>query len=247
MEHPLQIQNHWAYGQTAFESTAKDIIIFPARAAVVPLHDWLPACVAHDVCNPEDPDALGDDSSFFAVTQRQWRVCVRRMLRCKRACMLSPPSLDPRLASGLFAVAKGEGRDRIIGDRRPLNSRERTIGRAHLPHCPRLRRLILKKSETVQITIRDTRDCFCLYDGPPSRVTTQVIGPRILRSWLEHLDDENWDLIDTDEMENWVYAGSAPRIVVETPDDRLEKFMNQEWYSTSKAFAQIMIVFIISI
>ena len=27
--------------------------------------------MAHDFCNPEDPDALGDDSSFFAVTQQQ--------------------------------------------------------------------------------------------------------------------------------------------------------------------------------
>ena len=38
--------------------------------------DWLPACVARDFCNPEDPDALGDDSSFFAVTQQQWRADV---------------------------------------------------------------------------------------------------------------------------------------------------------------------------
>ena len=31
----------------------------------------------------------------------------------------------------------------------------------------------------------------------------QVIGPRIRRSWLEHLNDSNWDLIDT-EIESWV-------------------------------------------
>ena len=94
------------------KSTAKDNISarisVPARAAVVPLLDWLLACVAHHCCNPEDPDALGDDSSFFAVTQQQWRACVRRMLRCKLACTLPPSSLDPRLASGAFAVAKDE-------------------------------------------------------------------------------------------------------------------------------------------
>ena len=49
----------------------------------VPLLDWLPVSVAHDFCNPKDPDALGDDSSFFPVTQQQWRACVRRMLRCR--------------------------------------------------------------------------------------------------------------------------------------------------------------------
>ena len=96
----------------------------------------------------EDPDALGDDSSFFAM-------CFR-MLRCKLACILPSSSLDPRLASGAFAVAKDDNRDRFIGDRRSLNSREKSIGRAHLHHCPGLRRLKSARSETVQITIRDT-------------------------------------------------------------------------------------------
>ena len=57
--------------------------------------------------------------------------------------------------------------------------------------------MILKKSRTVQITIRDTKDCFDLNAVPPSRVTKQVIGPRIPRSWLEHLDDAKWDVVDT--------------------------------------------------
>ena len=32
----------------------------------------------------------------------------------------------------------------------------------------------------------------------------QVISPRIPRSWLEHLDDEIWDVVGTDEIESWV-------------------------------------------
>ena len=55
--------------------------------------------------------------------------------------------------------------------------------------------MILGKSETVQITIRDTKDLFFLYEIPPSRVARQVIGLRIPRSWLEHLDDESLDAI----------------------------------------------------
>ena len=35
-------------------------------------------------------------------------------------------------------------------------------------------------------------------------MTKQVIGPRIPRSWLEHLDDESWDVVDADEIESWV-------------------------------------------
>ena len=109
------------------------------------------------------------------------------MPRCKLACILPSSSLDPRLASGAFAVAEDEGCDRFIGDRRPLNSRERSIGRAHLPYCTRLRRTILGKPETVQITIRDSKDCFYLFEA---RVAKQVISPRNPRSWLEHLNHE---------------------------------------------------------
>ena len=64
--------------------------------------------------------------------------------------------------------------------------------------------MILRNSETVQITVRDTKDCFYLYPVPPSRVAKQMIGPRITRSWLEHLDAENSDVVDTDQIESWV-------------------------------------------
>ena len=143
------------------------------------------------------------ERSRGAPHRRPSGACVRRMLRCKLACTLLPSSsLDSRLASGAFAAAKAEGRDRSMGDRRPLNCRERSIGCAHLPCCTRLRRMILEKARTVQITIRDTKDCFYLDEVPPSRVTKQVIEPRTTQSWLEHLDDENWYLIDTDE--SWI-------------------------------------------
>ena len=64
--------------------------------------------------------------------------------------------------------------------------------------------MILGKSETVQITIRDTKDCLYLYEVLLSRVAKQVIGPRIPRSWLKHLDCENCDVVDTDGIESSV-------------------------------------------
>ena len=67
-----------------------------------------------------------------------------------------------------------------------------------------LRPMILEKSEMVQVTIRGTKDCSYLCEVPPSRLAKQVIGPRTPRSWLEHLDDRNWDVVDTDEIESWV-------------------------------------------
>ena len=38
-------------------------------------------------------------------------------------------------------------------------------------------------------------------------MANQVIGPRIPWGLLEHLDDENWDVIDTDDIESWVSQG----------------------------------------
>ena len=68
------VPESWANGRNTSETTAKDIISdrisFTARAAIVPLLDWLPGCVAHDCCNLESLDALGGDCSFFAVTQQ---------------------------------------------------------------------------------------------------------------------------------------------------------------------------------
>ena len=103
---------NWAYGQATSESTAKDIISarisFPARAAIVPLLDWLPACVAHEYCNPEDPDTLGDDSSFFAVTPQQWLACVGRMLRYtlarKNGCVLGALKIAELTSCTVFTV-----------------------------------------------------------------------------------------------------------------------------------------------
>ena len=88
-------------------------------------------------------------------------VCV--VLRCKLSCAVPPTSLDSRLASWTLGVSKDENRCKFLGDRRPMNSRERSTGRAHLPHYSRLRRLILSTSETIQISMRAT-NCFHLYD-----------------------------------------------------------------------------------
>ena len=108
-----------------------------------------------------------------------------------------------------------------FGDVRPLNSREKSIGRPRLPCCPRLRRMTLGKPETAQSTIRTTTDCFYLYEVPSSRAKIQVIGPRAPQNCLDHWDDEKLDVFDT-EIENWVsddlpkvYASARPVSVLD--------------------------------
>ena len=104
--------DNWAHGRYTPEASTKDIISsrisFSPRAAIIQLLDWLPRCVAQDFCNPEDPDALGADSSFLAVTQQQLRACIRRMLRRDARLLQSKePSRALRIASVQATLLSG--------------------------------------------------------------------------------------------------------------------------------------------
>ena len=72
-------RNCYLRSQATSESTSQDIISpqssFSARAAGVPLLDWLPARVVRDFCNHEDPDALGDDSVLRCDPATVARLC----------------------------------------------------------------------------------------------------------------------------------------------------------------------------
>ena len=50
---------------------------------------------------------------------------------------------------------------------------------------------------------RDGADYIPSHEIPPSRVAKQVIDPRVPRSWLDHLSDENLDVVNT-AVETWV-------------------------------------------
>ena len=92
-------------------------------------------------------------------------------------------------------------RDRFIGDRRPLNSRERSIGRrapALLPTTPTYD--LGRIRDGADNSSRQPKTVFYLYEVPPSRVARQVISPRIPRGWLEVLDDESLDVKETAEI-----------------------------------------------
>ena len=91
-------------------------------------------------------------------------------------------------------MPKDEARDRLICDGRLQTSS---------PFCPRLRRLILERSQALGVHIVDTRNCFYLNQVDSSRWHTQVIGPRIPASRLHHFDDGTCDDISDDDLETW--------------------------------------------
>ena len=130
------------------------------------------------------------------------RLCSQNAILQTGACILPPSSLDPRLASGAFALAKDESCDRYMGDRRPLQSRDRSIGRAYLPYWTPTHDLG-EIRDGAGYNLRH-QGLFLLVRG--SSFTLGETGDRSShpRSWLEHLDDRNWDVVDTDEIESWV-------------------------------------------
>ena len=191
----------------------------PDPACVVKLADWLPEETARKFVTPE---LTGNDIGprYFNVSMSEWRLVVRRMIRCGLATALPADACPPVLSGGVFAVAKDSTRDRLICDRRPQNSQEGSVGRVLLPFCPRLRRLILHRSCALGVHIIDTRNCFYLYEVDPARWHTQVIGPRIPASWLHDVFDESLDFLPVDTLDAWWESDlrNTPKSL-EPPDD----------------------------
>ena len=94
------------------------------------------------------------------------------------------------------------------------------MNRVLLPFCPRLRRLILERSQALGVHIIDTRNCFYLCQVDSSRWHTQVIGPRIPASWSHHIEDDTCDDISDDNLETWWEADLRQSSVNDEPLDR---------------------------
>ena len=73
----------------------------------------------------------------------------------------------------------------------------------------------------MQIAIRDTKDCFYLYEVPPSRVRKQVIAPHFPEAGFDHSDDEHRDVVDLDDIESWVAQDLLETYASLNPSDRL--------------------------
>ena len=89
-----------------------------------------------------------------------WRGLARRVCRCGLGVLLDANSCPDDLAAGAFAVAKNKDKDRLIGDRRPRNAVESSVGVAKLPYAPRLRRLLIQKDQIARVSFRDISVCF---------------------------------------------------------------------------------------
>ena len=128
-----------------------------------------------------------------------------QICRCKLAVALPSDTCPVQLSGGACTVPKDEDRDRLVCDHSPQNS-PRIFSdscSSPIPFSPRLRRLILERSQALRVHIIDTRNCFNLCQVDSSRWYTQIIGPRILASWLHHHNDDSSGDVNTDDLETW--------------------------------------------
>ena len=74
------------------------------------LTDLLPEETARKFVTPE---ATGDDigQRYFNVSMSEWRLVVKRMIRCGLATALPADACPPVLSGGVFAVAKDSTTD----------------------------------------------------------------------------------------------------------------------------------------
>jgi len=201
----------WGYEGSKIGTTPKDLIAsrlaMPTQAAIFDMDSWLSSATREKWNNPER--AVGADEKiprgFFKVDMREWRKVVRRAHRAGLFVPINANVSPSHMAAGAFPVPKDPDKDRFIGDRRPRNFIEASIGKVGLPYAPRLRRILLRHKHGLSISIRDIKNFFPILGVKKSRLHKQVIGPRVPLSWLDNISDVKFDDVD-DGVEEWMFC-----------------------------------------
>ena len=132
---------------------------------------WLPKSILERWITPEE---IGSPHvpSLFRVDMSEWRACVATHVPCE-ICSCT--------ATSCRSIRSAHIRSEGLIYRRPISiQRARNLGaRAMPPYAPRIRRLILRLHEFLELRFRDVSECFFFFAVPPKRYDQQVIGPMI--------------------------------------------------------------------
>ena len=166
-------------------------ISFPECAARLPLGDWLAPDLLEAFIRPAPSGRAACDAAprFFNARQAEWRKALRRMGRAGLITALAPDLVPPGLCAGAFAVRKDADRDRLIGDRRPMNSLETIIANPDLPFVGDLTWWYLPPELSLRLHSRDLKDMYYQLLVPPGAVARAgdwAAGPRRLVPRLGH-------------------------------------------------------------
>eukprot|EP00971_Amphidinium_carterae_P341681 6480620-Amphidinium_carterae.1 len=83
--------------------------------------------------------------------------------------------------------------DRLIADRRPMNSLETMVAKPQLPYVAALCSCYLPPGKVWRLSSRDLKDYYFQLAVPVERWIKQQIGPRVPRSWFDDLANDKLD------------------------------------------------------
>ena len=191
------IHTHEYFSQDA--SVACPIIAsqlsIPKQAATHNVADYLSSDMAEmfgKVPLREEPE-LPMPKAFLNASMPEWRATLRKAARASMVRLAKGQSFDPAESAGAFARVKPSGKQRLICDRRPRNSKELLLGHVDLPSAARFSRLLIPSSHAGVLSLRDLKDMYFIFGVPESRMQHQAWGPRVPGSWFHDLDNVECD------------------------------------------------------
>eukprot|EP00971_Amphidinium_carterae_P350476 6491567-Amphidinium_carterae.2 len=170
-------------------------LALPARAAGLNLAEFLDEDLLARFCEPlsSGVEEHMASPSFFNADMKEWQMALRRMKRIGLLGLLPAEVSRPALAAGAFPVRKDEEKDRLIADRRPMNSLETMICDPELPYVPSMTSMYVSPDHVLRVHARDLKDFYFQLGVPQVRWPLQQIGPRVPLDWFDRLEDESLD------------------------------------------------------
>eukprot|EP00971_Amphidinium_carterae_P351110 6491916-Amphidinium_carterae.1 len=193
-------------------------LALPPVAACIPLKDHVSADLLRRFCDPPPSGVLDSEAAprYFNADRHQWYHLLRRMARTGLLALLDADVSQPHLAAGAFAVKKDQDHDRLIADRRPMNSLETMIAKPQLPYVAALCSCYLPPGKVWRLSSRDLKDYYFQLAVPQDRWVKQQVGPRVPRNWF--LDLSATSLDDQGAPSSWHWPDlHATRALISMP------------------------------
>lgn len=132
-----------------------------------------------------------DPPACHKVKDEDWCALLRKLYEAKIITFIPKDKAYKEgrkvIRGGLFAVPHKENSDRLINDRRPLNSREKKLGWCELPAGPMLAQLVLEKTESIRASGDDLSNYFYLIKHLDEWLPRNCFGQPIKGSMLPDL------------------------------------------------------------
>jgi hypothetical protein len=212
---------HWVYRAAPSQARSTEFVLsrlaLPDAAAVVDLDFWLCPSTARDFNSPLATRIVDDGvpRGVFRAKQCGWRAAIRRMARAKLGRAPHCNIVRPRDSAGAFAGPKDIRKDRFLGERRPLDRREQSIGSCSLPYAPRLRCLYLDRTRYAAMASRDAKNFLFFFGSNSSRDPLQMdLGFRVLGLIIL--------IASTRTMSSASIVGASPTLPLRIHDGRMQ-------------------------